>query len=67
MSRERDERMWKQAYKLADSGKYLGWLQIEWELREQGYSRARQLLDHESTRADLDRRCNQARDRRHNA
>jgi hypothetical protein len=47
--------MWQLAYALAKSGRYSGWLAIEHELRWQGFSRARQLLDSESIREKLDR------------
>ena len=67
MSREQDERMWAQAQKLARSGDYGGWWAIEVELRSQGYSRARQLLDNEHTRERLDRMCAEARKGRANA
>ena len=61
MSRERDERMWALADKLAQSGEYTGWWGIEVELRTQGFSRARQLLDDEQTREHLDGMCASAR------
>ncbi len=60
-SRQKEERMWKLADQMARSGEYPRWLAIEWELRAQGYSRARQLLDNEQTRNRLDRLCNEAR------
>lgn len=60
-SRAKEERMWETAYRLASSGEYAGWLEIEWELRAQGYARARQLLDDESIRERLDRMCDDAR------
>ncbi len=61
MSRERDERMWVLAYKLAKSGEYTGWWDIEVELWTQGFSRARQLLDDEQIRERLDTMCAEAR------
>ena len=64
VSKDRDERMWALAYKLADSGDYLSWWHIEVELRTQGYSRARQLLDDEAIRAELDRLCTNAQKER---
>lgn len=60
-SRAKEERMWDLANRLAKSGECTGLLQIEWELRERGYSRARQLLDDERTRERLDRMCAKAR------
>ncbi len=53
MSRVRDDGMWALAYNLARSGEYTGWWAIEVELRAQGFSRARQLLDDEQTRERL--------------
>ncbi len=61
MSRERDERMWALAYKLAQSGEYTGWWDVEVELRVQGFARARQLLDDEQIRERLDGMCVEAR------
>ncbi len=54
--------MWQLAYALAKSGGYSGWLAIEHELRWQGFSRARQLLDSESIREKLDRMCADSRE-----
>jgi hypothetical protein len=53
-SREKDERMWELADKLARSGEFSGWLPIEQELRSLGFFRARQLLDDERIRQRLD-------------
>lgn len=61
MSQERDNRIWTLAYKLAKSGEFSNWSGVEVELRIQGYSRARQLLDDEQTRDKLDRMCADAR------
>ncbi len=61
VSRVRDDVMWALAYNLAQSGEYAGWWAIEVELRGQGFSRARQLLDDEKIRARLDRMCAEAR------
>ena len=54
MSRERDERMWNLAYRLAQSGEHRNYRAIEWELQAFGYSRARQLLYPEQVRERLD-------------
>jgi hypothetical protein len=43
MTRERDERMWNLAYRLAQSGQYQNYQAIEWELRAFGYPQAPQL------------------------
>jgi hypothetical protein len=67
MSQERDERMWQMANKLADTGEYGGWRDIEHELILQGYPRARLLLDGKRIRDELDRRCKAARERRSHA
>jgi hypothetical protein len=61
MSRERDERMWNLAYRLAQSGEHRNYRAIEWELQAFGYPRANQLLDHERVREKLDGMCVEAR------
>jgi hypothetical protein len=61
MTRERDERMWNLAYRLAQSGEHRNYRAIEWELQAFGYPRARQLLDHERVREKLDGMCVEAR------
>ena len=61
MSRERDERMWNLAYRLARSGEHRNYRAIEWELQAFGYPRASQLLDHERVREKLDGMCVEAR------
>ena len=50
VSREKEERMWALAEKLAMSGGYDGWWAIEVELRARGYARARYLLDDDDVR-----------------
>lgn len=59
-SREKEERMWKLADKFARSGEYTSWHLIEAELRQLGYSRARQLLDNERVRESLNALCREA-------
>ncbi len=61
MSRVRDDVMWALAYNLAQSGEYTGWWDIEVELIEQEFTRARQLLDDEQIRERLDTMCAEAR------
>jgi hypothetical protein len=61
MTRERDERMWNLAYRLAKSGEHLNYQAIEWELQAIGYPRARQLLYDEQVREKLDGMCAGAR------
>ena len=61
MTRERDERMWNLAYRLAKSGEHRNYRSIEWELQAFGYPRAHQLLDHERVREKLDGMCVEVR------
>ena len=61
MTRERDERMWNLAYRLARSGEYRHCQAIEWELRAFGYSQAPHLLCRERVRERLDGICAEAR------
>lgn len=61
ISREKETRMWALADELAQSGRFNHWRQIEWELRERGYSRAPQLLNDVHMRDRLDRMCTDAR------
>jgi hypothetical protein len=51
MTRERDERMWNLAYRLAQSGEYRNYLAIEWQLRAFGYPQAPQLQPGRKTEA----------------
>jgi hypothetical protein len=60
MTRERDERMWNLAYRLAQSGEYRNYRAIEWELRAFGYPQAPQLLCRERVRESLDSMCAEA-------
>jgi hypothetical protein len=57
MSRERDDRMWNLAYRLAWSGQHQNYQAIEWELQAYGYPRASQLLYSEGVREKLDSIC----------
>ena len=61
MTRERDERMWNLAYRLAESGEHRDHQAIEWELRAFGYPRAAQLLYPERVRERMDGMCTEAR------
>ena len=61
MTRERDERMWNLAYRLAWSGEHRNYRSIEWELQALGYPRARQLLYPERVRERVDGICAEAR------
>jgi hypothetical protein len=55
--KERQEEIIREAYRLADSGKFSGWHQIEMDLRNDGLSEARSLLDHRDIRSELNERC----------
>jgi hypothetical protein len=57
-----DLQILQQADNLARSGEYSSWWDIEVELRSLGYQMARDLLDNERTRKQLDRRCAEARE-----
>jgi hypothetical protein len=61
MTRERDERMWNLAYRLAQSGEHRNYQSVEWELQAFGYPRACRLLYHERGREKLDVICAEAR------
>jgi hypothetical protein len=61
MTRERDERMWNLAYRLAQSGEHRNYLAIEWELLAFGHPQAPQLLCRERVREKLDSMCAEAR------
>jgi hypothetical protein len=67
MNRERGEEILRQADNLARSGDFSGWWDIEVELRSVGYQMARDLLDNERTREQLDRMCAEAREMRRHA
>ena len=54
---ERREEIVKEAYRMADSGRYTSWHQIEIDLRRDGLTEARSLLDHRDIRRDLDEHC----------
>jgi hypothetical protein len=61
INRDKEVRMWELADSLANSGRFRHWRQIEWELKDRGYSRARRLLDDEEVRERLDSLCASAR------
>ena len=63
MSQVRDDVMWALAYNLAQSGEYVGWRDIEVELKDQGFSH----VDDEQIRGRLDTMCAEARKNRPNA
>lgn len=66
MSKDRKEDMWSLALKLARSGDYGGWRQIEKELESHGFAAARRWLD-EREHDRLDRLCVEVRRSRANA
>jgi hypothetical protein len=66
-SRAKEDRMWRLVDEFASSGKYSNWLEIEWELRSRGFSRARYLLDREVLRERLNCKCAKAQARLQNA
>ena len=59
---ERAELIDREAEEMARSGKYVDWLSIEQALRRQGYPEARQVLDNQLRRQELDEACRQARE-----
>jgi hypothetical protein len=58
--KERSELIHRLADEMARSGDYKDWGSIERALRAQGYLEARQLLDSQFRRQELDEMCNQA-------
>lgn len=49
------------ALRLAQTGKYRNWLDIEKELHSRGHSDARKVLNNKTQRKLLDRLCDQAK------
>ena len=60
--KERAELIDREADEMARSGKYPDWLSIEHALRSQGYHEARQVLDNQFRRQELNEACRQARE-----
>ena len=60
--KERAEFIDQEADAMARSGKYTDWLSIEHALRHQGYPEARQILDDQFRRQELNQMCRQARE-----
>lgn len=60
--KERAKLIDREADKMARSGKYADWLSIEHGLRSQGYREARQVLDNQFRRQELNEACRQARE-----
>ncbi len=61
MNREEKLEVFKEAVKLADSGKYTGWKKIQSRLVKSGHKRAPDLLDGNKIRMVLDAQCKLAR------
>lgn len=57
---ERAEKIRKRAYEYAKSGEYDNWLSIEWQIRSEGLSEARHVLDNPRIRKELDTLCETA-------
>ena len=51
----------KRSWEMATSGQYADWMQIELALRSEGYSEARQQLDSQFLRQELNQMCREAR------
>lgn len=58
--KERSEFIHRRACELARSGKFKDWISIEIALRHEGYPEARQILDSQFLRQELNEMCNQA-------
>lgn len=58
---ERSDLIHRRADVMARSGQYRDWGSIERDLRAEGYLEARQLLDSQLRRQELDEMCYQAR------
>jgi hypothetical protein len=61
MTKEEKLEVFKEAVKLANSGKYKGWKQIQTRLVKSGHKRAPELLDGNKIRMILDAQCKLAR------
>jgi hypothetical protein len=65
--RNNSEYVHRRAIELAKSGRFSGWLGVEFELRYvEGLQKARVWLDSEPIREELDILCRQAKSRRPN-
>jgi hypothetical protein len=60
--KDRAELIDRRADEMARSGQYQNWLSIERALRADGFLEARQILDSEFRRGELDEMCRQARE-----
>lgn len=58
-----EQRIVKQARKIAETGRHNGWFYIAWELRDGGEPLALDVLQREPYRSELDARCGEVRRR----
>jgi hypothetical protein len=61
---QKHEIILRKAEEYARTGQYSGWLDIEHQLRHEGWKEARQFLDDEYIREKLDRLCKEAAGKR---
>ena len=61
VGREKEERMWRLAERMARSGKHASYMTIEWELTSLGYDQAHEMLSRVQVRERLDRLCREAK------
>lgn len=58
----KQERIWSRVYKMAHSGNYPGWAEIEQELRfKDKIAEAREMFEDPFIRAEIDSLCGKAR------
>lgn len=57
---QKHELILRKAEEYAWSGRYSGWLAIEFQLRDEGWKEARMFLDEEHVRERLDRLCKES-------
>jgi len=62
-----EQRIVKEARRIAETGRHNGWFHIAWELRDQGEPLALDVLEREPHRSELDKRCAEVRHAMHGA
>ncbi|MGP1666364.1 MAG: hypothetical protein ACTS5I_10755 [Rhodanobacter sp.] len=62
--KQRAELIMKRANELAESGECADWMSIEIKLRHEGFREARQLLDNQFIRQELNEMCRLAREQK---
>jgi hypothetical protein len=62
--KQRAELVLKRANELAESGECTDWMSIEIKLRHEGFREARQLLDSQFLRQELNEMCRMAREQK---